>query len=70
VAKIQILGSSYQERLLEFIDAENLPVEFGGKCKCSGEGGCKKSDVGPWNDGSVEGYPIEKWEDMTRRDFK
>ncbi|KAF1315545.1 Sec14 cytosolic factor, partial [Globisporangium splendens] len=27
-----------QKALLEFIDPENLPVEFGGKCKC--EGGC------------------------------
>lgn len=27
-----------QKALLEFIDPENLPVEYGGKCKC--EGGC------------------------------
>lgn len=27
-----------QKALLEFVDAENLPVEFGGTCRC--EGGC------------------------------
>ncbi|KIK93851.1 hypothetical protein PAXRUDRAFT_828563 [Paxillus rubicundulus Ve08.2h10] len=48
VAKIDILGSgSVKERLLSQIPAENLPVEFGGKCQCPG--GCSLSDVGPWN---------------------
>lgn len=47
VAKISILGSSYQPELLKQIPAENLPEEFGGKCKC--QGGCSSSDAGPWN---------------------
>ncbi|KAF4574527.1 hypothetical protein EYR36_005871 [Pleurotus pulmonarius] len=38
VAKISILGTSYQPDLLKQIPAENLPEEFGGKCKCPG--GC------------------------------
>jgi hypothetical protein len=48
VAKIDILGSaSVKEKLLSQIPAENLPVEFGGTCRCPG--GCSLSDVGPWN---------------------
>lgn len=45
VAKINILGGSYQKELLSQIPAENLPSEFGGKCKCPG--GCQLSDDGP-----------------------
>ncbi|KAJ3126284.1 cytosolic factor, phosphatidylinositol/phosphatidylcholine transfer protein [Physocladia obscura] len=62
VAKISILGTSYQRELLETIDAENLPVEYGGKCNCAM--GCRHSDVGPWNDGTVKGYPIPFWENI------
>ncbi|KIJ61018.1 hypothetical protein HYDPIDRAFT_169916 [Hydnomerulius pinastri MD-312] len=47
VAKIDILGSGYKEKLLAQIPAENLPVDFGGKCKCAE--GCSLSDAGPWN---------------------
>jgi hypothetical protein len=66
VGKIQIIGSNYQKILLEHIDAANLPEYLGGSCKCPG--GCDKSDLGPWNDGSVPGYPIAMWEDMKLRD--
>ncbi|KAF8837107.1 hypothetical protein BDN67DRAFT_983474 [Paxillus ammoniavirescens] len=53
VAKIDILGSgSVKEKLLSQIPAENLPVEFGGKCRCPG--GCSLSDVGPWNPQALE----------------
>lgn len=48
VNKIFILGSSYMDKLLEYISPENLPVALGGKCKC--EGGCANSDVGPWTE--------------------
>jgi hypothetical protein len=30
------------------IPAENLPSQFGGKCRC--QGGCELSDEGPWQD--------------------
>jgi len=36
--KIEIMGTDYKEKLLEFIDAENLPVMYGGTCNCPG--GC------------------------------
>jgi len=47
VAKIDIVGYSYQGKLLAQIPVENLPKEFGGKCECVG--GCSLSDAGPWN---------------------
>ncbi|ORY43665.1 CRAL/TRIO domain-containing protein [Rhizoclosmatium globosum] len=65
VAKISILGSSYKKELLEVIDAANLPAELGGTCECPK--GCRHSDMGPWNDGSVPGYPIEFWETINLR---
>ena len=60
VAKISILGSSYQSEVMQLIDKENLPVFLGGDCEC--EGGCENADVGPWNDGSVDNFPQSKWE--------
>jgi hypothetical protein len=48
VAKIDILGSGYKDKLLEVIPAENLPADLGGTCKCPGS--CSLSDAGPWND--------------------
>lgn len=37
--KFHILGSNFREKLLEVIDAESLPVEYGGKCCCEGRWG-------------------------------
>ena len=68
VAKISVLSSNYEKELIEEIGTENLPEFYGGKCQC--QGGCENSDIGPWNDGSVAGYPIPFWEDMKSRDLK
>ncbi|KIK65946.1 hypothetical protein GYMLUDRAFT_158186, partial [Collybiopsis luxurians FD-317 M1] len=57
--KVDVLGSDYQERLLELIDEENLPLAFGGKCRCEVEGSqssgprCHLNNSGPWLDGRV-----------------
>ncbi|KAL4810390.1 putative phosphatidylinositol transporter [Aspergillus unguis] len=48
VEKIHVLSSSYQTELLKQVPAENLPVQYGGTCKC--EGGCEYSDMGPWRE--------------------
>ncbi|KAJ7274579.1 CRAL-TRIO domain-containing protein [Mycena haematopus] len=47
VAKIDILGSAYKDKLLAQIAADDLPKQFGGNCDCPG--GCSLSDAGPWN---------------------
>jgi hypothetical protein len=66
VSKIHILGSNYQKQLLELVDADQLPKIYGGTCECPN--GCENSDIGPWNDGTVPGYPISLWEDFKIRD--
>lgn len=48
VSKIHVLGSGYQAELKAQIPEENLPEQFGGKCRC--EEGCQWSDAGPWQD--------------------
>ncbi|CAL4958279.1 unnamed protein product [Urochloa decumbens] len=50
-AKIHVLGNKYQSKLLEVIDASELPTFFGGTCQC--EGGCMKADKGPWKDPEI-----------------
>lgn len=49
-SKIHVLGNKFQSRLLEVIDASQLPDFLGGTCSCMNEGGCLRSDKGPWND--------------------
>ncbi|CAA6670779.1 unnamed protein product [Spirodela intermedia] len=49
-SKIHVLGTRFQSRLLEAIDASQLPDFLGGTCTCSGKGGCLRSNKGPWND--------------------
>ncbi|KAK4741462.1 hypothetical protein SAY87_025050 [Trapa incisa] len=50
-AKINVLGNKYQSKLLEIIDASELPEFLGGTCNC--EGGCMGSDKGPWKDPEI-----------------
>lgn len=52
-AKIQVLGNKYQSKLLEVIDASELPEFLGGTCTCADKGGCMLSDKGPWNDPDI-----------------
>lgn len=52
-AKIHVLGNKYQSKLLEVIDASQLPEFLGGNCVCPEEGGCLASDKGPWKDPEI-----------------
>ncbi|XP_072962221.1 phosphatidylinositol/phosphatidylcholine transfer protein SFH13-like isoform X1 [Typha angustifolia] len=52
-AKIHVLGTKFQNRLLEAIDSSQLPDFLGGSCSCAAEGGCLRSNKGPWNDPSI-----------------
>ncbi|PIN14037.1 Phosphatidylinositol transfer protein SEC14 [Handroanthus impetiginosus] len=52
-AKIHVLGNKYQSKLLEIIDASELPESLGGTCTCADKGGCMLSDKGPWNDPDI-----------------
>lgn len=52
-AKIQVLGNKYQSKLLEVIDASELPEFLGGVCTCADKGGCMRSDKGPWKDPEI-----------------
>ncbi|XP_056696961.1 phosphatidylinositol/phosphatidylcholine transfer protein SFH12 isoform X2 [Spinacia oleracea] len=52
-AKITVLGNKYQSKLLEIIEANELPEFLGGTCTCADEGGCLRSDKGPWKDPEI-----------------
>ncbi|GMI89752.1 hypothetical protein like AT2G21520 [Hibiscus trionum] len=52
-SKINVLGSNYQSKLLEIIDASELPQFLGGTCTCADQGGCMRSDKGPWKDPNI-----------------
>ncbi|XP_024931989.2 phosphatidylinositol/phosphatidylcholine transfer protein SFH12 isoform X2 [Ziziphus jujuba] len=52
-AKIHVLGNKFQSKLLEIIDADELPDFLGGTCTCSEYGGCLRSDKGPWKDPEI-----------------
>ncbi|KAJ7961530.1 Phosphatidylinositol/phosphatidylcholine transfer protein [Quillaja saponaria] len=52
-AKIHVLGNKFQNRLLELIDSSQLPDFLGGSCSCPNEGGCLRSDKGPWQNPNI-----------------
>ncbi|XP_028808533.1 phosphatidylinositol/phosphatidylcholine transfer protein SFH9 isoform X2 [Neltuma alba] len=52
-AKIHVLGTKFQSKLLEVIDSSQLPDFLGGSCSCPNEGGCMRSGKGPWNDPEI-----------------
>ncbi|XP_077244289.1 phosphatidylinositol/phosphatidylcholine transfer protein SFH8-like [Tasmannia lanceolata] len=52
-SKIHVLGNKYQSKLLEIIDASELPEFLGGACTCADQGGCLRSDKGPWKDPTI-----------------
>ncbi|KAL5704719.1 proteasome endopeptidase complex [Ranunculus cassubicifolius] len=52
-SKIHVLGNKYHSRILELIDASELPEFLGGTCRCPNEGGCLRSDKGPWKDPKI-----------------
>ncbi|KAL8543001.1 hypothetical protein ACS0TY_003763 [Phlomoides rotata] len=51
--KIHVLGNKYQNKLLEIIDASQLPDFLGGICTCADQGGCLRSDKGPWKNPEI-----------------
>ncbi|KAL8139632.1 hypothetical protein V2J09_005653 [Rumex salicifolius] len=44
----KFLGQDYQNKLLKFIDEDQLPTFLGGSCSCPGKNGCLGFNKGPW----------------------
>ncbi|KVH99215.1 phosphatidylinositol/phosphatidylcholine transfer protein SFH13-like [Cynara cardunculus var. scolymus] len=53
IAKIQVLEPKSLGKLHEVINPSQLPDFLGGTCTCPGEGGCLRSNMGPWNDHEI-----------------
>ncbi|KAK7310921.1 hypothetical protein RJT34_08720 [Clitoria ternatea] len=52
-SKIHVIGNKFQSKLLEIIDESELPEFLGGSCTCVDQGGCMRSDKGPWQDPNI-----------------
>ncbi|KAK1352233.1 phosphatidylinositol/phosphatidylcholine transfer protein SFH8-like [Heracleum sosnowskyi] len=52
-SKIHVLGNKYQNKLLEVIKSSELPEFLGGTCTCADQGGCLRSDKGPWKNPDI-----------------
>ncbi|XP_052293790.1 phosphatidylinositol/phosphatidylcholine transfer protein SFH9 isoform X2 [Citrus sinensis] len=73
-AKIQVLGYKFHDKLLEVIDSSQLPDFLGGTCSCPNEGGCLKSNKGPWSDPGImklvhAGNAMCSWKTKRSSDF-
>ncbi|XP_073158788.1 phosphatidylinositol/phosphatidylcholine transfer protein SFH13-like [Henckelia pumila] len=53
IGKIHVLDPKSTGKLLEIIAPSQLPDFLGGSCICNVEGGCLRSNKGPWNDPEV-----------------
>ncbi|KAL6313880.1 hypothetical protein AAG906_010299 [Vitis piasezkii] len=53
ISKIQVLEPKFLCKLLEVIDSSQLPDFLGGSCTCAADGGCLRSNKGPWNDPEI-----------------
>ncbi|XP_052877490.1 phosphatidylinositol/phosphatidylcholine transfer protein SFH9 isoform X2 [Gossypium arboreum] len=52
-AKIHVLGNKFHTKLLEIIEPSQLPEFLGGTCSCPNDGGCLRSDKGPWKNPEI-----------------